>query len=188
MIHARFALLLIAPLVLVVTKDAVAADNVPPAILATTPEPLTPGAPFRVTCDIVDESAIAHPTLYWRASGAGTFEAASMRVVGEHTYRAETPVLQGIPAIDWYLEAYDAEGNGPARFGSPTEPQHTEVPALAPPTQSLAPWLLTIAGVLAVGAGVVTLAATDHAIPGGVLAGVGAVSLAGGVVLFAREF
>lgn len=97
-----------------------ALDVVPPAILAQPPLVPEIGAPLIIDCQIVDESAIFEPTLYWRVKGDPSFATARLEPAEGRTFRASVITPQGAAEIEYFLEAYDAEGNGPARFGAPT--------------------------------------------------------------------
>ncbi len=107
------------------------ADTAPPAI---TPQPVaapTPGQPLVVTCDITDRSGIFAPLVYWRLAGTTQFAQAELKNVGGSHFKATIPLPPGASGVEYYLEAYDSEGNGPTWVGSPTAP--LEVAIAAPP-------------------------------------------------------
>ncbi len=108
------------------------ADTTPPAI---TPEPVAvpaPGKPLVVTCDITDQSGIFAPLVYWRPFGWSQFAQAELKNVGGALFKATIPLPPGTSGVEYYLEAYDTQGNGPAWVGSPTAPLKVSLASSAP--------------------------------------------------------
>ena len=79
------------------------------------------GAPLMVRARIVDASEIFAPAVYVRPRGAVQWDAIAMERVGG-TYEARIPAEQVTGPLEYFIEAFDEEGNGPARAGSPEEP------------------------------------------------------------------
>jgi hypothetical protein len=123
------ALVLLAPL------RALAGDTIPPAILAQPSKAPAPGDPVVVEAEIVDDSGVFDPTVYWRPAGVKEFEAAQMAGEGQVFHASFLPP-PGAARVEYYIEAYDKEGNGPARFGAPTLPVKLD---LGPPSVAAAP-------------------------------------------------
>lgn len=101
--------------------SAQALDTTPPSIIATPPVFPAAGAPLVVECQIVDESGVFEPTVFWRAAGAQTWERAALETAGDG-YRVSIATPAGVEAFEVFIEAFDMEGNGPARYGTPTQP------------------------------------------------------------------
>lgn len=115
-------------LALALAPLAAAADTVPPAILASPAQPPEPGQPVVIEAKIIDDSEIFEPTVYWREAGGSSFEPVSM--AGQAPlFRAEFLPPEGSEAIEYFIEAYDAEGNGPSRYGAPQLPLLLQLPA-----------------------------------------------------------
>ena len=116
---------------------AFARDTTPPTI---TPEQVTapaPGQPVVVAAKILDASGIFEPSVYWRRVGAKEFDNAQMTGAGGD-YRASFLPPDGTTAVEYYIEAFDTEGNGPARVGAPEAPltltlAPAKAEAMAPP-------------------------------------------------------
>jgi len=103
-----------------------AADTVPPTITHTAITTAPAGKPLTVTAEITDDSEIFEPTLYYRAADAQKFLSMSMLGTGS-IYTATLPAAALDKDVEYFLEAYDAMGNGPARFASDTAPQRIAV-------------------------------------------------------------
>lgn len=128
-----------------------ARDKRPPRIEHVAPSSAPAGEPLRVEAVITDESGVFDPVVLWRPAsgdeagpGAGReYARAEMREVegAADTYAALLPI-EGEGAIEYLIEAFDVEGNGPARAGAPDAPlvvaleaaaaQPEEAPAPAP--------------------------------------------------------
>jgi hypothetical protein len=80
---------------------------------------------------IEDESGVFEPTLYYRSAGTRKFSSASMTKTSGSAYVVTIPAAVMATDLDYFLEAYDVHGNGPARFASSEAPQR--VRALRPP-------------------------------------------------------
>lgn len=108
------------------------ADGLPPTITheAVTHAELNASIVFRAR--IEDPDAVFAPTLYYRYVG------------GDSSY-AQLPLVRNPPSEDWiatvnasgefeyWMEAYDELGNGPARVGDPAKPLRVQIgsPAVA---------------------------------------------------------
>jgi hypothetical protein len=113
---------------------AATVDNEPPEI---TPEPVklpAPGKPLAIECDIADKSDIFDPLVYWRGAGQKEFARTQLKHVSGTRYRAEIVVPPAIKELEYVLEAFDANGNGPARVGNQNKPMRLSLePPKAPP-------------------------------------------------------
>jgi len=112
---ATVASLLLAP-------GARADDTTPPVIVFTPPAAGSlPKAPMTVTAKITDESKF-FPQVFFRHS-SGPFEKPidmKKKPGAKDTFEATIPYKGD--RIEFYIEAYDEFGNGPARAGDPDSP------------------------------------------------------------------
>lgn len=112
--------------VLALAPLAQALDTIPPAIVADPPKSWTPGSPLIVECQIIDESDPFDPTVYWRVAGSTSWERMPLEADGA-VYRASVTPPQDAEALELFIETFDIEGNGPARFGTRDVPIQVEV-------------------------------------------------------------
>lgn len=114
-------------------------DTAPPEIAHTPLEKAEKGKPVHIRARITDESKF-FPQVFFRWDGAAFGKAVDMkRVTGKKVpkdqYQATIPGKGD--SLEYYIEAYDEFGNGPARAGAPeapfkvemTEPTVAEAPA-----------------------------------------------------------
>lgn len=113
-------------LVFLVASAAVArADDTQPPIIRHTPvSKAMKGDAVSVSADMEDESEIFAPTLYFRYPGAKNYSSIPMTKKGGSTYVA---TVQATADVEYWIEAYDEFGNGPAREGSPDRPHKVTV-------------------------------------------------------------
>ena len=88
-------------------------------------DPITTGSrdgqlTFRV--NIIDESKLFAPSLCWRPVKATKYSVIELASDGSDLYTATLSSGQLSGDIEYYLEAYDEHGNGPARVGEPEKP------------------------------------------------------------------
>ncbi|MCA1827274.1 MAG: hypothetical protein LC689_10105 [Myxococcales bacterium] len=101
-------------------------DHEPPILTHTPVITAKKGIPFTIAVNAADQSGVVGPTLYLRKKGAPASDYVSMRMSaagppGE--YALEVPAaLVSVDALEYYIEAWDEHGNGPARVGSPDNP------------------------------------------------------------------
>lgn len=132
LVAAASAALLIAP--------AARADDVAPPVIthkAPAAGTLPKGKPFTVSAKIVDESKF-FPQVFFRY-GPGAYEKpVDMRKAAGAKDIWEADVPYKGDAVDYYIEAYDEFGNGPARAGDPDSPFRVKLGAEAPPPPPVA--------------------------------------------------
>ena len=98
-------------------------DTSPPAISHTPVTRGERGKPTVLTARITDESKI-FPQVFFRSGTLGPYEKPlDMKAVKgqKNQWTATLPAPAG-NAIEYYIEAYDEFGNGPARAGDPDKP------------------------------------------------------------------
>ncbi len=130
-------------------------DNDAPTITHT-PAPCPP-APQACTieADIFDPSGVFEPTLLVRLVGMTAYERVVMKAAaGTHHYVAALPpALSSSATVEYLIEAFDVQGNGPAHAGSEAAPLVVQraadvvpvAPIVAPPPAPISedngPWL-----------------------------------------------
>ncbi len=145
------------------------ADETPPLITHVRIADAERGAALTIRAKIDDDSAVFAPSVYVRPEGRTEFDAIDMKLVGD-AYEAIVPAEQLLGNVEYFIEAFDEHGNGPAREGSPEAPIAVLVRvAEPPPPPVLVPvdegesddpgligewWLWTIIGVVVVGGAV----------------------------------
>lgn len=90
--------------------------------------------PLRLEATIVDEAGVFDPAVLVRSPG-GAFERIAMQPVADKpdTYVAEVPAALLAGDLEYLIEAYDENGNGPARAGDEAAPLRIARVAAAPP-------------------------------------------------------
>ncbi len=138
---------------LLASPAARAAAPVGPVVAHTPVTSAAPGGFVKVMAKVTDDVKV-FPQVFFRYDPAGQYEKAlDMKPVkGEpHVYGANIPTRGAV--VEYYVEAYDEQGNGPGRVGSPEAPIHVTVgkeeprassqpapaPAVASPAQP-SPW------------------------------------------------
>ena len=100
-------------------RAASAEDTKPPTIKHVPPVKLVKGEPLVISADFDDEHEVWAPTLYHRVAGTKAYATVSMEPKKGSTFAATiTPAGD----LEYWLEAYDEFGNGPARRGSSDKP------------------------------------------------------------------
>ncbi len=108
-------------------------DNEPPLLTHTPVTAAMKGKPLTITAHAYDPSGVFGPILYLRKKGLPGSEYIPMRMAASKTgaagdYALEVPAaLVGVDALEYYIEAWDNAGNGPARVGSPESPLPVKV-------------------------------------------------------------
>jgi hypothetical protein len=96
-----------------------------------------PGSPVEFHALITSNSASAvfNPVLYFRTKGASHFSRISLEPVANTPHLFSTIVAKElvIADFDYYLEAYDEDGNGPSQVGNDKAPLHVLVTNEAAP-------------------------------------------------------
>ena len=122
--------------------------GVPPAIMHAALSEATKGKSVEINARLVGESGVQGAVVMFRHSGEKDFKALPMGNLGTDDYTATIPAAMVTSDLEYYLEAFDRYGNGPARSGAPNAPytmKVREAVALAPapaPAQSVRKRLL----------------------------------------------
>jgi hypothetical protein len=91
------------------------------------------GEPVEIRARIVSVSgkAVYQPTVFLRVAGITGFSRVTMTPIPQmkDLFIAEIPASLAAGDFDYYIEAFDEDGNGPARAGTPEKPIHVAVGA-----------------------------------------------------------
>lgn len=77
--------------------------------------------PFVVTARFADQSALFEPKLVFHTAGEKIWKHAKFTQDGE-LWRATVPKAELTGALEYFVEVFDENGNGPSRVGSPEAP------------------------------------------------------------------
>lgn len=112
-------------------------DHEAPVIAHEPPRHAVDGQALRLQADVRDPSGVFAPAVYLRSREASEYVAFAMRPVSAqpHAYETWIPAARVTGRLHYFVEAFDAAGNGPARVGSPVaplviEPSVPSVPAV----------------------------------------------------------
>jgi hypothetical protein len=108
-------------------------DTQPPEITHTPLEKAPKGHPVRIHAKIVDQSKF-FPQVFYRWDGKAFEKPLDMKKARgkktpANTYEASIPIKG--ESLEYYIEAYDEFGNGPARAGTPEAPFKVQLEAVA---------------------------------------------------------
>lgn len=148
---------------------AAAAPAALPILVHTQVTTAPPRQPLTLTATIHSTNGIFQPVLEFRRVGDAQWTRVPLIGSGGDLFAATVPGANLTSDIEYYLEVYDNDGNGPVRAGSPEAPFHVSLAArptvvvvspAAQPTDSLrkeglAPNGRLIGGLISVGVGVV---------------------------------
>ncbi|MDP2343196.1 MAG: hypothetical protein Q8O67_19720 [Deltaproteobacteria bacterium] len=108
---------------------AAPAPTTPETTPPTTPAPpttTTEPVPCLIVAGIADESGVFDPTLLFRLKGGAAFDRVPMKPMGADQpgrYEAVVPAAVATAGdVEYLIEAFDVEGNGPARAGTEAGP------------------------------------------------------------------
>jgi hypothetical protein len=121
-----FALLLVA-------APSAEADTAPPAITFVPCEAFQKGRTFSVFARFDDASPLFEPKLVYRISGDASWRNVPFKAQPDGAvWKASVGAKELTGALEYFVEAFDENGNGPARVGSPEEPLFARLTRKAP--------------------------------------------------------
>ena len=121
----------------VVEKKEEKKPGAPPAVSHIPVQKATKGRSIPLEALFASQTGLSRPTVEFRRQGAPAFTALPMVDAGGNKYLAEIPAAFVTGDLEYYVEAFDANGNGPGRSGDPTLPYRITVEdevAAPPPT------------------------------------------------------
>lgn len=113
--------ILIAVVAAMLAGTALAKDRKPPKLRHDPISKAQKGQAIEVQVSITDRSGVFDPTLYYRTTGSTDYLRATL-VKSTEKYVATIPAAAANGDVEYFVEAYDELGNGPARVGSPDKP------------------------------------------------------------------
>jgi hypothetical protein len=126
---------LLAVSVLLAAAPARADDTAPPVIKHSGVAKAIKGESVTISAQMEDESEIFAPTLYFRYPGGRGYSSMAMTRRGDEFVASVTATAD----IEYWIEAYDEFGNGPAREAGPDKPHKITVTEKAAPVVAEAP-------------------------------------------------
>lgn len=117
-------------------------DHDPPSIIHTPIREANYDTELRFEADISDASGVFDPVVAWRKAGSLTWERLTLNKQAGESYVAALSSYQVRSDLDYFIEAYDTQGNGPVKFGSPERPLRIKclgAPAAPAPPGASAP-------------------------------------------------
>jgi hypothetical protein len=117
-----------------VKEKAKEQDKAPPVLEPLPVELPAPGTPAVFQCRITDKSGVFGPVLAWRAQGsAEAYVRVSLAEGAAGVYEGALAVPEGVEEVEYFFEAYDTRGNGPASAGTADNPLRATVATPTPP-------------------------------------------------------
>lgn len=115
-------------------------DLEPPVIQHQPQEQAVQGAPLVLRAVIIDASGVFQPAVYVRSVGRheNYLSIAMVQEGAPSHYQATIPASRVEGTLEYFIEAFDEHGNGPARVGRPDAPIRLRavLPSLAQPSDS----------------------------------------------------
>jgi hypothetical protein len=130
-VSVKTAVTITLALVLGVRLAAAAEDVLPPSIVHEACEQYKKGQSFEIRARFLDDSAIFDPKVIYRSGSEFWKNAPFVREVGTEDFKALIRVKDLKGPLEYFIEVFDENGNGPARYGSPDAPVKV-MPAIEP--------------------------------------------------------
>lgn len=80
-----------------------------------------------IEAKIKDPSGVFGVKLFWRPLGNEEFAATDLTLGGKDVYSSAIPAMKMSASVEYYIEAFDKKGNGPAQVGSREAPIQVQV-------------------------------------------------------------
>lgn len=104
------------------------ADTDPPTIIHTPLADVAPNQELQIDAEIRDQTGVFEPVLSWRHQGEADWRTIKFAPTGgKDKFRASLSPSDVSEDLEYFIEAYDTEGNGPTRVGSPGQPMRVAV-------------------------------------------------------------
>jgi hypothetical protein len=110
---------------------AAAEDSSPPTLVHSDVQIAVRERPLVIEATITDENGVFDPVVLWRVGADGPFARTPLEDAGGGLFRATLPPDVLVADVDYFIEAYDSLGNGPARHGTEDLPVHVRLVAAA---------------------------------------------------------
>ncbi len=126
-------------IVVVQPPPEVKPKGAPPSIMHTALTQSLKGKPIEVTARVSGESGVQGATVMFRHVGEKDYRGLPMGNLGADEYTATIPAGMATADIEYYVEAFDKYGNGPARSGAPNLPYTMKLTDAVPPPVAAPP-------------------------------------------------
>ena len=114
-----------------VVGTASAEDSEPPTLKHESIGEAPLYEPIRFNVSIEDVSGVFAPSIYYRYVGQGEYRVVEL-TKREAVYTAQISGSEVTGDIEYFIEAFDEQGNGPSRLGSPNQPFRIAVGKMTP--------------------------------------------------------
>ena len=119
-------------------------DTGAPEVRGVTALPVSEGTPLDFIAQVTDPSGVAAVRLQYRVRGGSTYGVLPLAPAAPTQFAGQLqPAAAHPPGIEFFVEAWDRLGNGPARLGAPDRPLFVEVrpaPKVERPTPFYERW------------------------------------------------
>jgi hypothetical protein len=104
------------------TNVTIKPKGAPPAITHAAVMQGIRGKPIEINARLVGDTGVQGATVMFRRVGEREYKALPMGNIGGDDYTATIPAAMATADLEYYVEAFDQYGNGPARSGAPNVP------------------------------------------------------------------
>jgi hypothetical protein len=115
------------------TNVTIKPKGAPPAITHAALSQAIRGKPVEINARLVGDTGVQDAAVMFRHVGEKDYKALPMGNIGADDYTATIPASMTTSDLEYYVEAFDRYGNGPARSGSPNVPYVLRLTDAGPP-------------------------------------------------------
>ena len=115
------------------TNVTIKPKGAPPAITHAALTQALRGKPVEINARLVGDTGVQDAAVMFRHVGERDYKALPMGNIGADDYTATIPAAMTTSDVEYYVEAFDRYGNGPARSGSPNVPYLLRLTEAGPP-------------------------------------------------------
>ncbi len=115
------------------TNVTIKPKGAPPAITHAALSQAIRGKPVEINARLVGDTGVQDAAVMFRHVGEKDYKALPMGNIGADDYTATIPAAMTTSDVEYYVEAFDRYGNGPARSGAPNVPYVLRLTDAGPP-------------------------------------------------------
>jgi len=115
------------------TNVTIKPKGAPPAITHAALSQAIRGKPVEINARLVGDTGVQDAAVMFRHVGERDYKALPMGNIGADDYTATIPAAMATSDLEYYVEAFDRYGNGPARSGAPNVPYVLRLTEAGPP-------------------------------------------------------
>jgi hypothetical protein len=115
------------------TNVTIKPKGAPPAITHAALTQAIRGKPVEINARLVGNTGVQDAAVMFRHVGEKDYKALPMGNIGADDYTATIPAAMTTSDLEYYVEAFDRFGNGPARSGAPNVPYVLKLTDAGPP-------------------------------------------------------